>query len=469
MRLNHVSKYRVGFRLGFLLASVFGSSVSVAGEVGTATTFMGAQSGGSWTVRFGSDGTPLLTTASPGLPTGSGWQQAGNFGMTRQGDDIAFGGKSKLPMGGSSKLDIDVTGKANKASMGKALAKFAKTLGPVGAALGAMELLSDINVLLKGSNDGAPNGNNKFMTGGYTTQWRWPTSGSDPVQYYGTALEACWGHLTWASPSYPWQIVMDDNGVTYRCRDTGGNKYGPIYQEQTGGPEVPLTEQEVADRIAAKSGWPTSTRLAETLLEAMKSGAKVEVGPASVTVPTAQPEMQPKTTTKETVKTDPATGKPQRTVETATTETKCTTNGEKVLCGEKTTTTTQTFTKETDGSETPSEPKTETEEETTDKPKETDLCEKHPDILACAKPELDTPDGEIPRATETITYQEENLFGGGSCPTNAVANLGTVGRSFTVWDWEKTCNYALPLRAVVIALATFAAFIIVMPDSRVSV
>lgn len=440
-----------------------GVSLSHAGEVGTATTFMGTQSGGSWTVRFGSDGTPLLTTASPGLPTGSGWQQAGNFGMTRQGDDIAFGGKSKLPMGGSSKLDIDVTGKANKASMGKALAKFAKTLGPVGAALGAMELLSDINVLLKGSNDGAPNGNNKFMTGGYKTQWRWPTSGSDPVQYYGTALEACWGHLTWASPNYPWQIVMDDNGVTYRCRDTGGNRYGPIYQEQTGGPEVPLTEQEVADRIAAKSGWPTSTRLAETLLDAMKSGIKVEVGPGTVSIPTAQPEMQPKTSTKETTKTDPATGRPERQVTTTTTETKCTVNSDKVICGEKVTTTTQVFKKQEDGTEVPEEPKTETEEETTDKPKETDLCQLHPDIVACQK--LDTPAGEIPKAERSVSFEPENLgLGGGSCPANPswTDSLGTHEINFAPY----CAMVSSVIKPILLTFAALAAMSIVMAGLR---
>ena len=133
------------------------------------------------------------------------------------------------------------------------------------------------------------------------------------------------------------------------------------------------------------------------------------------------------------------------------------------------TTTTKTDTKNPDGSVT-STTDTKTTETDTDKPAEdeSDLCAKYPDILACAKPELDTPDGELPKETKTITYQEENLFGGGSCPANSVVTLGTNHQTVTVWDWQKTCEMALPLRAIVISLATFAAFLIVMPgDNRV--
>lgn len=94
-----------------------------------------------------------------------------------------------------------------------------------------------------------------------------------------------------------------------------------------------------------------------------------------------------------------------------------------------------------------------------DKP--VDPCDANPDRIGCLK--IDTPDGEIPKSSKTITYSSENIFGSGSCPANLTANIGTLGKTVTVWDWQKTCEYSLPLRALIMALAGFAAFLIVMP------
>lgn len=100
--------------------------------------------------------------------------------------------------------------------------------------------------------------------------------------------------------------------------------------------------------------------------------------------------------------------------------------------------------------------------DSTDKPKDSrSECEKSPKSAGCA--ELDTPEGEIPRSSRTVTYQAEDVFGGGSCPANLTANVGLLRKSVTVWDWQKTCELALPLRALILALASFAAFLIVMP------
>lgn len=88
-------------------------------------------------------------------------------------------------------------------------------------------------------------------------------------------------------------------------------------------------------------------------------------------------------------------------------------------------------------------------------------CEKNPLTLGCS--ELDTPGGDIPRSSATISYTAETPFGSGSCPANLTSNIATLGKTVTVWDWQKTCDMALPLRALVLALASFAAFLIVMP------
>ena len=92
-------------------------------------------------------------------------------------------------------------------------------------------------------------------------------------------------------------------------------------------------------------------------------------------------------------------------------------------------------------------------------------CEKHPNTAGCA--DLDTPVGAIPKETKTITYAEEAVFGGGSCPSDKQWSSGTTGHSYKLIDWQTFCGYALPARALVILLAIFAAFLIVMPGKEV--
>lgn len=90
------------------------------------------------------------------------------------------------------------------------------------------------------------------------------------------------------------------------------------------------------------------------------------------------------------------------------------------------------------------------------------LCEKHPDILACQKPELDVPDGEIPRTTKQITYAEEGGFGGGSCPSNVYANLH--GKQTMVYEWTRTCSVVSTyIRPIILLLGAMGALFILIP------
>lgn len=90
------------------------------------------------------------------------------------------------------------------------------------------------------------------------------------------------------------------------------------------------------------------------------------------------------------------------------------------------------------------------------------LCEKHPDILACQKPDLDTPDGEIPRTSKTVTYAEEGGFGGGSCPGNLYSNVG--GKSIMVYNWSETCGVVSTyLRPIILLLGAMGALFILIP------
>lgn len=114
------------------------------------------------------------------------------------------------------------------------------------------------------------------------------------------------------------------------------------------------------------------------------------------------------------------------------------------------------------------EPEPDPEEDPDAQPenKESDLCEKYPDILACAKPDLDTPEAEIPREQFTVTYSAENLFSSGSCPADKTMMVN--GQNVTVWDWQKTCGYITDyLKPVLLTIATFSAFMMLSPGKDV--
>lgn len=101
-----------------------------------------------------------------------------------------------------------------------------------------------------------------------------------------------------------------------------------------------------------------------------------------------------------------------------------------------------------------------------DKPKNEEqqsLCEKHPDILACAKPELDTPEGEISKTKREVTLTEENLFSGGSCPADVYFTPHGL-QQLKVWDWNQSCSYITGyVKPILLICCTFAAFMILIP------
>lgn len=94
-------------------------------------------------------------------------------------------------------------------------------------------------------------------------------------------------------------------------------------------------------------------------------------------------------------------------------------------------------------------------------------CEKNPKLVGCS--ELETPDGPtMPTQTINLTFAAETPFASdGACPVSASMTLGTTGKTVKPWDWAKVCEQAVPVRALVLALATLTGIFIVFGGGKV--
>ncbi|MDP3798884.1 MAG: virulence factor TspB C-terminal domain-related protein [Polaromonas sp.] len=94
-----------------------------------------------------------------------------------------------------------------------------------------------------------------------------------------------------------------------------------------------------------------------------------------------------------------------------------------------------------------------------------DECAQYPNRVGCL--EVDTPEGEIPKSTASLTYSAENLgFGSGACPANRTATLRN-GQTITVFDYTKPCEWIVNwVRPLILALSAWIAFFILMPGGK---
>lgn len=98
-----------------------------------------------------------------------------------------------------------------------------------------------------------------------------------------------------------------------------------------------------------------------------------------------------------------------------------------------------------------------------DQKEDQDFCDKHKESIICA--EADTPEQDLPTGKLDISYNYVDIFGNGSCPSDAYLN--THGMSLKVWDWSATCdNVQTYFRPVLIACCAFAAFVIVAAGGK---
>jgi hypothetical protein len=124
--------------------------------------------------------------------------------------------------------------------------------------------------------------------------------------------------------------------------------------------------------------------------------------------------------------------------------------------------TSNVVTSTTTKTETPAASSTTTGAAATTPDQQTD-CDKYPNSLGCST--LDVPTGTIPRDTKTITYAEESRLGSGSCPADVMWSPQSITGTYKFINWQQACGWAASLKWIVLLLATWAAFWIVMPGN----
>lgn len=427
-------------RIGLCVAVVGHASLASAkfpySAAGNQTTFTAtpvtASNVGNFTFGFASDGTPIVRT------------------------------NPNITIPGGSSVPVNVSAPITKPSMGRALANFLGKLAlPITVGMATFDLLKDLDILPFQQN--GKNAFQKLAPGNY------PSSGFEYLveflgndrSWTGSPQAACYnalnrhveidGHArtaTWTEVSCTLSYVNPSTGpsntipISKRASSAcpagswwtpAGCKLVPSYEQ--------VTMTDLENMIASKSGWP-SKRTHEALEQAIKSGEQVQTETPTVTGPASK--------TGTTTSTD-STGKTvvsNNTTNFSYTDNRVTYN-----------TTTVTNTTNPDGT-------TVTGTTTTATPEAQDpdeACKANPNRVGCS--ELDTPEGDIPRETKTLAYEELNLFGSGSCPADRSQVI--AGKQLVIVPWSEYCVWlGGPFRGVLIICASMIALFIVTQGLR---
>lgn len=473
LRTLQLHKHRRAFCCLFagLLVAFQVKAASVASDTAFARFMATTVSAGQETISFGSNGTPVLSPSTGTISTGGG-----NIKVTRTGA-LGLPGGAKLPITATAKISGATAGRIIKNALplvGLAAA------GPLGVALTSLAFELGYNLAF-GSGEPVVTKSDPAVCSVapcYEYHASRPTNVSYESTYYPSAQAAAQASIDYDNAHTNWWVytlVSVGSGLSGTYSYTTKNKTtgavsGPstgYFESRSKAPSapsyVPATQQDLADAIANKTGWPDSSAIAEALNQSQR--ATGEVIPTEAPKVTGPATVQgPAEVTKKPI--------PNGTRETTTqTDYNCTyidgatvMDGGTVACTQKTTTTdkdtvTDPQTQQTTTTTTQTSETTKPADTTADKPLETkDPCDTNPDRVGCAT--LDIPEGEIPKTTKNITYQAEDLgFGGGSCPANVVQTL--AGQQVTVIDWSKNCSFMVTyLKPVVFTIATFTALML---------
>jgi hypothetical protein len=251
-------------------------------------------------------------------------------------------------------------------------------------------------------------------------------------------------YTTGTGPSYP---IRGTYGANCGISGDFSITTATLWQTNPDGFE-PLSSHQIEDAIATRSPSPAALRDLSQIGNYVPTPDPAD--PAQVTNPQPSPE---KTTTKTN---------PDGSTETTVCQTTGTTVGNSIRLNETCVVTARDPSGNITGTTT-----TTTDDADPDPGQEERslFCELFPNVLACA--EFGEPEGdEIPTEERDVSFEAENLFGGGSCPADT--SITFQGQSLTVGQWSTWCGYLVTyVRPMVLLLAAFTALMIVargMPE-----
>lgn len=392
----------------------------------------------------------------------------------------------RLPIGNGA--DVTAHVKIPKANIAKALILSAKLGGRVaGGVVGGLAVDALIDYGLRNINVG-PDGT---LTAAAMSQQDYPVSDGfqwfvSDGQYYPSAYGACEAWYKSAFPTRYVSVAPVVNAVAGTCNVTLKNPSDkiagsvakssrpnncPVGYFIDGGvctkdkPLTQMTEQDVADWIASRDGWPSSAALA---LKDMLGQPSVRPalftpdldqnltlqGPNSATgktTKTTEPvQLVPGTNTVAPPGTPPSQTQPGTKTTTTTKTHPITYSGNSVSY----TTNNTTNNSITNNVTNVTTNETKTEEVKDDK--EPDQCQKYPDTIGCKEIDFDTPEGEIPRKQIDVAWSPVDLgLGGGSCP--APVQLYDNKQ----FSYQLACDNLLLIKTMVIAIALFVGGMII--------
>lgn len=362
-------------------------------------------------------------------------------------------------------LAANFTAQIPRSTLAQAAAKIIKKAGPAGLlAWGLYELLSpmiglnsDGTISLSAGTYSADVGSSCYNS---SQQWSTPLALADAI------------HTQCASSgNYSTNCTAIQCTWTYNGGNSSGGPVGVTFTSSGSSVPVPVTEQELKDKIEQSPATPAQI-FDRALEDTVRQGIKnkdvqliPDIAPATATgTPATSPAETVRTTTSPNPDGTTTTTTEQEQV-TATPSPRGTTAGDSAVDWNVETSRTTTVRNNTSGETKVTTEVTNAGTSTATKPVP-DLCLDHPEILACSQL------GDIPADTPTpVTSQSLNVTFtppssvAGTCPAPITKTLS--GGFQIVQSFTPVCDFAGMMRPVVIAAAFLGAAFIVSGSVRV--
>lgn len=220
-----------------------------------------------------------------------------SFGVASNGAIFA-NTSDRLPTPGGASIPIGVSGTIAKPSVAAAIGRFArKGLPLVSTGFALYDLGQELGF-------GMDNSSGTLVV---TEKPPGYCSSSPCYEYSLTFVNMTWhttkqaacaqrvANLQVSAPSEaPWVVTnaLLGNGAQCEYRNKNHSYYSGAYSQRTRTPDSspnPSSVEAFENAIAAKSGWPTTSALARTMVDAIKAGETPLVEPQTVTGPATSP------------------------------------------------------------------------------------------------------------------------------------------------------------------------------------